>query len=424
MTTLNVEELEGLLKSTKSKLKDLEKLDLNIDMTRGKPSFEQIQLSKELLNNIDEDTFNRNPTVFNYGIIDGLESAKELFANMIDAKTEEIYVGGNSSLNLMYDTVLKAMYFGMVDSERPWMKEETVKFICPVPGYDRHFAICESLGIEMITVDMTPEGPDMDKVEALVREDASIKGIWCVPKYSNPDGAIYSDETIERLAKMETAAKDFKIFYDNAYVVHFLDDVFIKQKNMLEACKENGNPNRVIIFASTSKITFPGAGVAIISANRENLDYIEELIAAQSISKDKVNQLRHVLFLKDFDTLLEHMKKQAAILKPKFDIVIDSLRNAVKDERIATWSEPRGGYFVSVDTYPGCAKKIEEECARLGLKITEAGATYPHYDNPKDNNLRIAPSFLGRTDLIQAMDIFITVLRNVTMEKILEDEGK
>ncbi|CAD2074205.1 aminotransferase class I/II-fold pyridoxal phosphate-dependent enzyme [Phocicoccus schoeneichii] len=422
VATLNLDELKSLLEVTNSKLKDLKKLDLNVDMTRGKPSFEQIRLSRDLLTNIDADTFDRNPNVFNYGIGDGIHEAKELFASMLGVSSNEIYVGGNSSLNLMYDTMLKAMYFGMVDSDRPWMKEDTVKFICPVPGYDRHFAICESLGIEMITVDMTPEGPDMDAVEELVKEDASIKGIWCVPKYSNPDGAIYSKETIERLASMETAAKDFKIFYDNAYAVHFLDGEFIEQESMLDACKNADHPNRVIIFASTSKITFPGAGVGVICANRESLDYMEKLIAAQSISQDKVNQLRHVLFLKDFDTLLDHMREQAAILKPKFDIVLDSLKSTVEDERIATWSEPRGGYFISVDTYPGCAKKIEEECAKLGLKITKAGSTYPYYNNPNDNNLRIAPSFLGRSDLVQAMDVFTTVLQKVAIEEIIKNE--
>lgn len=269
VATLNLDELKSLLEVTNSKLKDLKKLDLNVDMTRGKPSFEQIRLSRDLLTNIDADTFDRNPNVFNYGIGDGIHEAKELFASMLGVSSNEIYVGGNSSLNLMYDTMLKAMYFGMVDSDRPWMKEDTVKFICPVPGYDRHFAICESLGIEMITVDMTPEGPDMDAVEELVKEDASIKGIWCVPKYSNPDGAIYSKETIERLASMETAAKDFKIFYDNAYAVHFLDGEFIEQESMLDACKNADHPNRVIIFASTSKITFPGACWSNLCEQRE-----------------------------------------------------------------------------------------------------------------------------------------------------------
>lgn len=411
--------LQDLHNKAKAELDAVKGENLSLNMARGKPSVEQLELSLELLNTVNSENISDNFSILNYGLVDGIPEAKALFKDILDVDTEEILIGGNASLNIMHDLISKALIKGVIDSEKPWGKEDKIKFICPVPGYDRHFTICEAYDIEMISVDMLEDGPDMDKVEELVRNDASIKGMWCVPKYSNPDGVTYSDDVVERLAKMETQAKDFKIFWDNAYAIHDLTDNPASLKNILEECKQHGNPDRVFMFASTSKITFPGSGVAVVAASKDNIDFIKKQLSVQTIGPDKVNQLRHVRFFKNYDTILKHMKKHAEIMKPKFDAVLDILHSKLGSYGIATWTKPEGGYFISLNTMDGCAAEVIRIAAEAGVTLTGAGAAFPYGKDPRDRNIRIAPSFPTLEEVEKAMEVLCICIILVSTNKLL-----
>lgn len=416
------EQLQSEKESLKKQYDDYCAMGLKLDMSRGKPAPDQLDISMDILTNIKDAQDAKDESGFdtrNYGILDGILEAKKLFSDMIGVSENEVIIGGNSSLNLMYDTIVKGMFFGFVDSEKPWKDYEKIKFLCPSPGYDRHFAICESMGIEMITIPMTQQGPDMDIVEKLVAEDETIKGIWCVPKYSNPQGITYSDEVVKRLATMKTKANDFRIFWDNAYCVHHLTDTPDILLDIFNECKKSNNQNRVFIFASTSKITFPGAGVAVFGASEENLNFIKKLLTVQTIGYDKLNQLRHVKLLKDVDGINAHMQLHRKILKPKFDVVINTLEKEIKPLDIASWHRPNGGYFISLDTMEGCAKRVVELCKNAGVVMTPAGATFPYGKDPKDTNIRIAPTFPSVDELQQAMDLFCLCVKLASIEKLL-----
>jgi DNA-binding transcriptional MocR family regulator len=393
---------------------------IQLDMTRGKPCSEQLDLSLDMLNCVNEQHYlaKDGTDCRNYGGLDGIPEAKDLFSSFLGVTPSEVIVGGNASLNMMNDTLVTAMLHGTDSENLPWINYPKTKFICPTPGYDRHFSICEHLNMEMIPVEMDENGPHMGAVEQLVREDESVKGIWCVPMYSNPTGIVYSDEVIERLAGMETKAKDFRIFCDNAYTVHHLTDSPPMQKNFLSACKEAGNPERVFIFGSTSKVTFAGAGVGIMAGSEKNIAYMIKHLAFQSIGPDKLNQLRHVLFFKDMDGINAHMKNHLAIIKPKFDTVQRILEKEIGELNIANWSNPKGGYFVSLDTQEGCAKEVVQMASEAGLKLTPAGATYPLKKDPLNRNIRIAPTFPPLSDIESAMELLAICIQLVTIDKI------
>ena len=393
-------------------------LGLNLNMARGKPGVQQLELSAPMLDLLTIDNCKVDGIdARNYGELTGLPCAKRLFAELLGTKPEEILVGGNASLTLMYDLIAKAYTHGLLHSPRPWAKEETVKFLCPSPGYDRHFKITENFGMELITVAMTENGPDMDAVEEAVK-DPTVKGMWCVPKYSNPDGIIYSEETIDRIANLKPAAPDFALMWDNAYCVHEVYGEFRPFRDILTLCREAGNPDMVYEFASTSKITFPGAGVAVMAASVENQKYITSLLAFQSISYDKMNQLRHVLFLKDKETVLALMQEHAKILRPRFSAVLDALEEQIAPLDIAKWEKPLGGYFVSFNAMEGTAKRALALCKEAGVVMTGAGATFPYGKDPKDSNIRIAPSLPPVEELKQAMDIFCICVQMAALEKL------
>ena len=419
-SNLSKTELLSEIEKLEKRYKAFKDQKLKLDMTRGKPCSEQLDMSMEILDIPSKELRKAadGTDTFNYGVLDGLPEAKALFAEMLGVDKSEIIIGGNSSLNLMYNSIGRAMSLGILGST-PWSKLDKVKFLCPSPGYDRHFAICELFGIEMIIVDMKQDGPDMDVVERLVAEDESIKGMWCVPKYSNPDGITYSDEVVDRIAALKPKAADFRIFWDNAYCVHHLSDKPDELKNILTACKANGNDNMVYIFSSTSKISFPGAGIAMMAASVENLNSIRKSLTIQTIGHDKINQLRHVKYFKNLDGINSQMKKHANILKPKFDMVLQILENELGGKEIASWNKPNGGYFVSLNTLDNCAKEVEKLSLEAGVVLTKAGATYPYGKDPRDRNIRIAPTLPPVEELNKAIEILSISVQLVSAKKAL-----
>ena len=411
-------ELRSEYAKEKARYEALCDLHLSLNLARGKPEAKQLDLSNAMLSTlVDDDFLCDGMDVRNYGCLDGLPSCKRLFASLLDVQPEEILIGGNASLNLMYDLLAKAYTNGLLHSEKPWCKEESVKWLCPAPGYDRHFKVTESFGFELITIPMTENGPDMDVVEELIK-DPAVKGMWNVPKYSNPDGIIYSDETIRRIAAMKPAAPDFMLMWDNAYCIHEFDGEFVPFRDILTLCREAGNDGMVYEFASTSKVTLPGAGFSVMATSEDNQAYLQKLIGIQTISYDKVNSLRHVRFLKNKAHTLELMKKHAAILNPKFQCVLRHLDTEIAPLGIAQWRRPKGGYFVSCNTAPGLAKRTLALCKEAGVTMTGAGATFPYGIDPNDSNIRIAPSFPPVAELEQAIAVFCTCLKLAALEKL------
>ena len=414
------EELSALLLSLKAKYDEVLQKGLSLDLSRGKPTAEQLDLSMPMLGKSRTVADCKSASGFdcrNYGVPLGVPEMRAFWSDLTGIPADNIIVGGNSSLNLMYDTVARAMLYGVPGGERPWCREEKVKFLCPAPGYDRHFAICESLGIEMITVPMKADGPDMDAVEALVL-DPAVKGIWCVPKYANPTGVTYSDEVVTRFASMKTAAPDFRIFWDNAYLVHdvYNEDTLL---NVFDEAKKYGTEDRIFFFTSSSKITFPGAGVAIMAMSDRNIAWVAPIWNVQTIGHDKLNQLRHLEFLPDKAAVKALMARHAEILRRRFDIVLDTLEKDLADTGVATWTRPNGGYFVSLDVLDGTAKRVFALCRDAGVTLTNVGATFPYGYDPDDKNLRLAPSFPTCEDLALAMSVLTLAVRMAALEKLL-----
>lgn len=419
--SMNKEELKAEFSSVKADYERLRLMHLSLDMSRGKPGADNMDLSEKMFDLVGNDTGFKNISGIdcrNYGGLDGLQELKTLFAEILELSEDQIIVGGNSSLNMMFDTIAQAMTHGM--GGEPWMKQGEIKFLCPVPGYDRHFAITEYFGIKLIPVPMTDEGPDMDMVDELVR-DEKVKGIWCVPKYSNPEGITYSDNVVKRMAALKPAAGDFRIFWDNAYVVHDLYDEGDKLLNIYTECLKAGNPDLPIIFTSTSKITFPGAGVAAQAASPNNVAMLKGRMKYQTIGPDKLNQLRHARMLRNLSDVKRHMEKHAAILRPKFEAVLTELQNQLGDKGIAHWNNPKGGYFISLYVMKGCAKRVEELCANAGMILTPAGATYPYGIDPDDSNIRIAPSFPSVEEIAKAAEVLCIAVKYAVLEKLIAD---
>jgi len=426
-TQTATEELKEHLASLKSVYKEYQGMNLQLNMARGKPSNDQLDLSMgmmDILSSEDDLTCEDGTDCRNYGVLDGIGEAKQLLGDMMEVPAENIIIYGNSSLNVMYDTVSRSMTHGVMGNT-PWCKLDRVKFLCPVPGYDRHFAITQYFGIDMIPIPMTEEGPDMDLVEKYVSEDETVKGIWCVPKYSNPQGYSYSDETVRRFANLKPKAKDFRIYWDNAYTIHHLyDDDQDVLLEILDECRKAGSPDMVYKFASTSKISFPGSGIAAIATSLNNLTDIKKQLGMQTIGHDKVNQLRHVRFFGDMNGMTEHMRKHADILRPKFETVIEILERELGGLGIGSWTKPKGGYFISFDSLPGCAKEIVARCKKAGVVMTGAGATYPYGIDPQDSNIRIAPSYPPLADLKVATELFSLCVKIVSIQKILAERGE
>ena len=393
--------------------------NLKLNMARGKPCKAQLDMVSDILTVLTDpnECVDDGVEARNYGELTGIPSARKLFAEILGCKPEQVFAGGNASLQLMYDTIAKAYTNGLLHSEKPWCREEHIKWLCPAPGYDRHFKVTESFGFELITIPMTESGPNMDLVEQLIK-DPSVKGMWNVPKYSNPDGIIYSAETVERIAKMKPAAPDFLLMWDNAYCIHEFDGDFVPFPDILSECAKYGNADMVFEYASTSKITLPGDGVAVFACSEANMAYMTKLIGIQAISFDKINQLRHVKYLKDKAHTLELMKKHAAIMGPKFKLVTGKLEAEIAPLGLATWHDPKGGYFVSVNTLPGLAKRTLALCKEAGVVMTSAGATFPYGADPKDSNIRVAPSLPPLEELDQAMDVFCCCLKLAALEQM------
>lgn len=419
------EELLALKKELEASFEEKKALNLQLDMSRGKPSTSQLDVSQPIL-----DVLNSNSTLTasdgidcrNYGGLDGIPEAKQLMAEMMGTAPEHVIIYGNASLTIMYDSISRSYTHGVL-GHTPWCKLDSVKFLCPVPGYDRHFAITERFGIEMINIPMMDDGPDMDMVEKLVAEDASIKGIWCVPKYSNPQGICYSDETVRRFAALKPAAEDFRIYWDNAYAIHHLyDDNQVEILDIISECEKAGNPDIVYEFASTSKVSFSGSGVAALASSPANLEDIKKQLTIQTIGYDKINQLRHVRFFKNLDGLKAHMKKHANEMRPKFEAVLAIFDEELAGAGIGTWKKPLGGYFISFDALEGCAKKIVAKCKEAGVTLTSAGATFPYGKDPKDSNIRIAPSFPTPEEMAEATELFVLCVKLVSIDKLLEEK--
>ena len=415
-------ELLSLKASLEEKFKTEQAKGLSLNMARGKPGVSQLAISMPMLDVVNKDsdmnTLLGNDTR-NYGDWDGIGECRQLMADMMEVKKANVIVCGNSSLNIMYDTVMRSMAMG-VNGMTPWCKLDKVQFLCPVPGYDRHFKITELFGIEMIPVPLGEDGPDMDMVEQYVNNDDAVKGIWCVPKYSNPTGITYSDEVVRRFANLKPKAEDFRIFWDNAYCIHYIfEETQDKILNILEECEKAGNPNMVYVFASTSKVSFPGSGVSAIATSLENMEYIKKFMTTQIIGHDKINQLRHVRFFKNIDGLNAHMKKHADLIRPKFEAVLNILELELTGLGIGSWTKPRGGYFISFNSMPGCAKAIVAKCKELGLVLTGAGATYPYGKDPDDSNIRIAPTFPTPEEMAEAAKMFVICVKLASVEKLL-----
>ncbi len=417
------DELLTLKAALDEEYKTLEGEGLNLNMARGKPGFSQLALSMPMLDVINSESDMRtvlgNDTR-NYGDLDGIGESRKLIADMMAVQKDNVIVCGNSSLNIMYDTIARSMTHGVMGST-PWSKLDQVKFLCPVPGYDRHFKITEFFNIEMINIPLYDDGPDMDLVEKYVNSDPAVKGIWCVPKYSNPTGISYSDETVKRFASLTPAAEDFRIYWDNAYCIHHLyDDIQDEILNILEECEKAGNPDMVYIFTSTSKISFPGSGISAIASSLKNIEFIKSQMAIQTIGHDKINQLRHSRFFKNIDGLRSHMKLHAELLRPKFEAVLGTLESELDGLGIGNWIKPRGGYFISFNSLPGCARSIVEKCKNLGVILTAAGATFPYGKDPEDSNIRIAPTFPTPEEMAQAAKVFVLCVKLASVEKYLQ----
>ena len=417
------EELEKEYAALAKEYEDVKGNGLKLNMARGKPGKEQLDLSLgllDVLNSKSDFVGTDGMDCRNYGVLEGIDECRKLFGDILGVDSKYVMVGGSSSLNMMFDTISCMMTKSIVDGCKPWYEVKNRKFLCPVPGYDRHFGITEYYGFEMIPVPMTENGPDMDVVEKLVESDDSIKGIWCVPKYSNPQGITYSDETVKRFAALKPAAKDFRIMWDNAYCIHDINDTPDELLNIFDECKKNGTEDMPVLFCSTSKITFPGAGVAAMAASENNMKVFKERYNYEVISYDKLNMLRHVRYFKDFDGIMEHMQKHKEVLRPKFDIVLNALESNLKQVGIGEWTNPNGGYFVSIDVLSGTAKRVVQLCKEAGVVMTGAGATYPYGKDPDDKNIRIAPTFPTNDELITAMDVFCICTKLAACEKLLE----
>ena len=422
---MSKEELLVLKESLNKEYAEAKAKGLALDMSRGKPSAKQLDVSLGLLDTINSSSDLKTldgTDCRNYGVLDGIPEAKKLMADMMGTTPDHVIVYGNASLNIMYDQISRAYTHGILGNT-PWCKLDKVKFLCPVPGYDRHFAITERFGIEMINIPMSESGPDMGMVEEYVSKDASVKGIWCVPKYSNPQGYTYSEETVKRMAALKPAAEDFRIFWDNAYVIHDLyDDNKDEIADIISECEKAGNPDMVFEFASTSKVSFPGSGIAALATSANNIADIKKQLTIQTIGHDKLNQLRHVRFFKDINGLKEHMRKHAEFIRPKFEAVESVFEEELGGLGIGSWTEPKGGYFISFDAMDGCAKAIVAKCKEAGVKLTGAGATFPYGKDPKDSNIRIAPSFPTPEEMKQAADLFVLCVKLVSVEKLLENK--
>ncbi len=419
---MSKEELSSLLEELKKAFEDAKGKGLSLNMARGKPGLSQLDMSMDIMNAFTSDMDPFTPSGIdtrNYGELTGLPEAKKLMADMIGVSPENIYVFGNASLPIMYDTVSRSYAFG-VNGSTPWCKLDKVKFLCPVPGYDRHFAITEQFGIEMINIPMDDNGPDMKMVKEYVESDASVKGIWCVPKYSNPAGVVYSDEVVKAFAALKPAAEDFRIFWDNAYAVHDLYDDCPELLDIIGECEKAGHPDMVYEFCSTSKISLAGSGIAALASSKANLEWVKSTMTIQTIGYDKINQYRHVLYFKDAAGIKAHMRKHADFLRPKFEAVLNRFESELEGLDIAKWTKPKGGYFISFDAMEGTAKEIVAKCKEAGVTLTGAGATFPYKKDPKDSNIRIAPSFPSAEEMNQAAEIFVMCVKLVTVEHLLK----